>query len=148
MEDFYKQDPHSIGSKGLVFVGDMILVYRRSEDTDRYPLKVDLPGGGPEPGETPFDTFKREVNEEFGLDISKEDIVWARKYRSSDNKSKFAYYPVAKLPSSAETDIKFGDEGIACWLMPLEKYIKLEDAAWPVLQRRAEDYLQSARVTD
>ena len=74
MSLFYRYDPNTIGSKGLVFIDDKILVYRRDGNTTFRPHELDLPGGAPEGKETPFETFKREVKEEFNLDISKEDL--------------------------------------------------------------------------
>jgi 8-oxo-dGTP pyrophosphatase MutT (NUDIX family) len=75
MDALFKLDPQSTSSKGLVFIGSKMLVIRRGANAPTYPLKADLPGGGQEPGETPFATFKREVKEEVGLDISDTDIV-------------------------------------------------------------------------
>jgi hypothetical protein len=63
------------GSKGLVYIGNKILAYRRDNQAPRDPLCVDLPGGGKEGDESPFDTFKREVFEEFGLLINESDII-------------------------------------------------------------------------
>jgi len=56
------------GAKGLVFLGNKILVYRRDNKTSNLPLCIDLPGGGRENDESPFDSFKREIKEEFGID--------------------------------------------------------------------------------
>ena len=57
------------GAKGLVYIGNEILVYRRDNNTNSEPLKLDLPGGGRDGNESAFETFSREVMEEFGLEI-------------------------------------------------------------------------------
>lgn len=142
MDDLYKYDSKSIGSKGLVFIGDKVLVYRRDTKTDIHPLELDLPGGGPEGRETPFETFKREVCEEFGLTIEPADIVYARRYPSTMRPGMSAYFPVAKLPSDTETLIKLGDEGLEFLLMPIMEYVARTDA-WPIFQARAVDYMES-----
>ncbi len=143
MDDFYTYDPQSAGSKGLVFIGDEVLVYRRDEKTEKFPLHLDLPGGGPEAGETPFETFRREVMEEFGLRIVMEDIIYVRRYPSRLEPGKSGYYPVAKLPRAAADKIVFGDEGVEYMLMTLEDYIARDDA-WPVFQERAADYKEAS----
>ena len=140
MEDFYTYDPLSAGSKGLVFISDKILVYRRDGKTQQHPNELDLPGGGPEPGETPFETFRREVREEFGLAISRKDIIYVRKYPKILEKGKFVYFPVAVLSAESHKDIQFGDEGSEYLLMPAEEYTRRNDA-WPVLQERTKDYI-------
>ncbi len=139
MEDFFKFDPTTIGSKGLVFVGEDVLVYRRDKNTDKFPLHLDLPGGGPENQETPFDNFRREVLEEFNLQIEPSDIVYVRKYPSTLNNGRFSYYPVAKLDASLKDKIKLGNEGLEYLLMPLDEYLARDDA-WPIFQERAQDY--------
>ena len=141
MDDLYTYDSNSIGSKGLVFVGDNVLVYRRDTKTASHPLELDLPGGGPKGMETPFQTFKREVAEEFGLCIEPADIVYARRYPSAMLPGMSAYFPVAKLSSEAEIDIKFGDEGLEFMLMPIEEYVARTDA-WPIFQARTVDYMK------
>jgi len=137
--DFYKPDPLSVGTKGLVFIGDKILVYRRDAKTPKYPLHLDVPGGAAEPAETPFATFKREVKEEFGLHISKDDIVYAKRYESMLKKGEFAWYAVAKLPATSRTNIALGQEGIEFMLMPLDEFLRRDDV-WPAYQKRAADY--------
>jgi 8-oxo-dGTP diphosphatase len=142
MNDFFHGDDNFVGTKGLVFIGDKILVYRRDEKAPKYPLHLDVPGGGAEPGETPFDTFRREVKEEFGLDIIAEQIVYNRRYPSSLNPNEFGWYAVAKLPQNLGGQIKFGDEGLEFILMSLDEFLKRNDA-WPAYQKRAEDYASS-----
>ncbi len=142
MSDFFKGDDNFAGTKGLVFIGDKILIYRRDAKASKYPLHLDVPGGGTEPGETPFDTFKREVKEEFGLDLTAEQIVYSRRYQSSLNVNEFGWYAVAKLPQELVDHIKFGDEGLEYSLMPLSEFLKRKDA-WPAYQQRAEDYANS-----
>jgi 8-oxo-dGTP diphosphatase len=140
MEDFFKVDPQAAGSKGLVYIGDKIIVYRRSQDAPVYAGAIDVPGGGLEAGETPFETFKREVKEEFGLDITTEHIVYARRYASAQLPGKFGWFAVAKLPAAAKELIVFGDEGDEYMLMTVEEYLALTNA-WPVFQDRTRDYL-------
>jgi 8-oxo-dGTP diphosphatase len=142
MEAFYKHDGLAAGAKGLVFVGDQLLTYRRDEQAPIYPLSIDLPGGGANPGETPFDTFQREVKEEFGLKITPDDITYAKRYPSSFEEGKFTWFPVAKLPESAIAKIVFGNEGLEYVLMSLVEYLDCEDA-WPISKERSANYVKS-----
>lgn len=143
--NFYKMDAQSVGAKGLVFVGDDVLVYRRDDKAPRHPLSLDVPGGGTEAGETPFQTFQREVKEEFGLDVTQDQIVYARRYPSSFEPDKFGWYAAAKLPASVRHHIKFGDEGVEYFLMPLDEFLNAKDA-WPIYQQRAADYARYVQV--
>lgn len=140
MNEFFTYDPLTAGSKGLVFIGEKILIYRRDNKTTSHPNELDIPGGGPEDGETPFETFKREVREEFEIEISSNDIVYVRKYPSIHEKGKFAYFPVVKLPAEMAANIKLGNEGGEFLLIDPKDYLTREDA-WIVFQERAKDYL-------
>lgn len=144
MDDIFRQDHQVDGAKGLVFIGDKIIVYRRDTHTAVHPLELDLPGGGGEEGECPFDTFKREVREEFGLELTPRDIVYARRYPSTIKPGRFGYYLVAKLPPKAQKQITFGNEGVGYLLLTPEEYVVRNDA-WSLFQARTVDYLQSFR---
>src|SRR5688572_7051991 len=102
MDAFFAYDPQASGSKGLVYIGDKIIVFRRTDDAPTHPNELDLPGGGPEKNETPFETFKRELREECGLEITKNDILYARRYASSLHPGKFGWFPVVKFPAGSE----------------------------------------------
>lgn len=144
LQDFFTFDPHTFGTKGLIFVGDKVVVYRRGhEESIAYPGTIDLPGGANEGNETPFETLARELYEEFRLRIDKSHITYARRYESTKRPGNFAWYAVAKLPASAQKDIVFGDEGLEWLLMTPQEFTDLSDA-WPVLQKRTVDYLETA----
>jgi 8-oxo-dGTP diphosphatase len=140
---FFLVDSKCDGAKGLIYIGSRILVYKRDDKTNVYPRYIDLPGGGTDKGETPFETLKREVKEEFGLSFSKKDIVYAKRFDSSFKPGKTAYFAVIKLQDNEETNVVFGDEGESWELIDLDDYIRLPNVAWPILQERAEEYLNS-----
>jgi len=143
MPDFFQKDDNFAGTKGLVFIGNKVLIYRRDAKAPKYPLHLDVPGGGAGLNETPFHTFQREVKEEFGLEIAPDQIVYSRRYKSSLNPNEFGWYAVAKLSQNLVGQIKFGNEGTEYMLMTLDEFLKRDDA-WPAYQQRAADYANSA----
>lgn len=115
------------GAKGLVFIGDKIIVYRRDQKTDIYPLFLDLPGGGREDDESPFDTFQREVKEEFGITIEKGDVYFSSTYQSGTDPSKESYFIVTKPLKLNTADVIFGNEGLEWFLMTPDEFIARPD---------------------
>lgn len=73
-KDTFNKNFDFVGSKGVVFVEKKMLAYRGDGNTDLSPHLIDLPGGGREGDESPFDTFRREIQEEFGIGIEKDDV--------------------------------------------------------------------------
>lgn len=140
MKQFLEYDPLLNGAKGLVYFGDKILVYRRDSNPDMYPLYLDLPGGGKEEGETPFQTFQREVREEFGLKIEESDIVYVHRFPSMIKQGEFGYFPVVKFADERKNEIVFGQEGLEYYLMTVEDFLKAPDVL-PGLQERTRLYL-------
>lgn len=53
----------AVSFKGVVVVNDRVVLVKNDRD------EWELPGGRPEPGETPETTVHREVREELGLDV-------------------------------------------------------------------------------
>jgi len=142
MTNIHTFDPHTSGSKGLVYIGDKLLLYRRDTRTTNHPLEIDLPGGGMEGRETPWQTFQREVKEEFGLDILPEQVTYSDDWPIPSNPSLTGYFMVIKLPASAANDIVFGNEGLEYLLMTPAEYLAAPDA-WPSIRDHARIYLES-----
>jgi 8-oxo-dGTP diphosphatase len=140
-----RYDPAIQGTKGLVFIGDEVLIYRRDTNTTLAPLLLDVPGGGQEPGETPYETFARELWEEFGLELSPDDIIYVRKYSSTMEPGARGCFVAAQLPASAWDEIEFGDEGLEYMTMPLMDYLASSDS-WPVIDEQIISYLAAASV--
>lgn len=142
MKDFYKINHSVTGVKGLVYLGKDLLMYKRDNKTEIMPYCFDVPGGGSEYGESPFVTFKREVKEEFGIEIDKRDIVYAKKYKHLKEKGKFTYFVVAELPNDIKSEIKFGDEGLGYLFMTEKEFIKNEEI-WPIFHQRGIEYFNT-----
>lgn len=132
-----------MGAKGIVLIKDKMLVYRRDTKTDRFPLYIDLPGGGKEGEESPFETYQREVKEEFGINIKKDEVIFAKQYMSSLDPTKELYYIVVKTSEICESDIVFGDEGVEYYLLTVEEYFERNDVI-PRHKERVRECLQLA----
>lgn len=142
IDKLFSFDKNTAGTKGLVFIGDKLLIYRRDRNTDVFPQYLDVPGGGPLTLETPYETFRREVKEEFDLDINKANMVYVKKYQSTKQQGKYEYFCVAKLSQECEARIMLGDEGYDYYLMSIDEYLGANDA-WPVFQQRTKEYINS-----
>lgn len=142
MDDFFKPQADVSGTKGLVYIGNKILIYKRDNKTTHFPLHIDLPGGGTELLETPFETFKREVHEEFGLEIKNYNVIYAKAYPDTQNEGSVTYFPVVKLPQDEEKNIKFGSEGIEYYLVTVEDFLS-NNEIWVNFKQRTRDYLKS-----
>lgn len=146
IDNFFNYDKQVKGVKGLVFLGDKLLVYRRDQNTTQFPGYLDLPGGGSEAGETPFETFCREVKEEFNLEIRRKDIIFAEKRPKKDNLTQSIYFPVAQLLESRSKDIVLGNEGSEYLLLSEEAFLSRKDV-WPYFQDRAKEYFENQKFS-
>lgn len=142
-EKIFEKDRNFHGVKGLIFIEDKILVYRRDNKTKSFPFYIDLPGGGKEEDESAFETFKRESREEFGISIEKENVTYAKKYTSAMDQSKESYFIVIKTYKTKD-DVNFGDEGLEYFLLKIEEYLQLNDSI-PRQKEKVEEYLKSIR---
>jgi 8-oxo-dGTP diphosphatase len=126
------------GAKGVVFINNKILVYRRDNKTNIFPLCIDLPGGGKEEGESPFDTLKRETREEFGIEINEKDVEYAKEFRTTLNPTKESYLILVRPLNIKEDDIIFGNEGLEFMLMRPDEYVVLNDG----IKRQQDEVLR------
>lgn len=119
--------PHD-GAKVALFLGDQIISILRDDlDHIPYPNLWDLPGGGRDRGETPFETVAREVQEELGLVLPASAFLWESAFPANDNPGKWVAFFVARLPAAAIHDVVFGDEGQRWALFDLDTFLDLPD---------------------
>lgn len=135
------------GAKGLIFLNDKIIAYRRDNKTSNSPGLIDLPGGGREEDESPFDTLKREVMEEFGIKIVKEEIISSFRQDSFVNPGTKSFFFVVKTSGLEAKDIVFGNEGTEWMLMATDEFIHRSDGI-ERQQKRVERYLAGKMVSE
>lgn len=125
-----------------MFIDDKILVYRRDHKTNNFPGLIDLPGGGRENNESPFETFQREVKEEFGIIVNEEELVFSCEFQSIIDRNKKSFFIVVKTKRFSSADIILGDEGIEWFLITPEDFINRSDGI-NHQQDRVRKYLSS-----
>ena len=127
-----------VGAKLALFVGDRIVVLLRDDRPDiPYPNHWDLPGGGREGFENGWACAVRETQEEVGLRIP-DAAFRAGRYYPTDAGG--AWFFRAQLPDSAESQIRFGNEGQAYALWTPKQYLEHPQAI-PHFQDRLRDCL-------
>jgi 8-oxo-dGTP diphosphatase len=141
----FRLDQTQTGVKGLVLFGngsrdplaEETLICRR-DGRGSFPYLLDVPGGGAEPGESPYDTFRRELKEEFCLTVEPQDIIYSRAYPTANKK--YTYFVIARLAIDRIGEIELGYEGLYWSIMSLRDYLQHHDVI-PVINERIHDYL-------
>ena len=146
MDAYLKDQFDFTGVKAALLVEQSILVILRDDKPDiPWPNMWELPGGGREGQETPLECLQREVWEELGLALKEESIIWSKIYPSMLDKDRSAVFVVSQISQEQYREIRFGDEGKAFKLMPVEDFIKVEGVI-PQLQERFKDYLVGKEI--
>ena len=125
----------------LICDGRILTILRDDKPTIPWPNLWELPGGGREGDESPFECVAREVYEELSIQLLKDDIVWSWIYPSMLDENKNSVFLVGKLTQEQFDSIVFGDEGQSFKLMSIEEFLTL-DRVVPQLQERVRDYLE------
>ena len=128
----------------LICDGRILTILRDDKPTIPWSNLWDLPGGGREGAESPFECAAREVYEELSIQLLKDDIVWSWIYPSMLDENKNSVFLVGKLTQERFNSIVFGDEGQGYKLVRLEE-ILASDRVVPQLQERVRDYLEEVR---
>lgn len=134
-------------SKDLApFDGAKIAILRRAEvltllrdDNPNivFPNMWDLPGGGREHEETPFETAARETLEELSVPITSDKVIYHKEYAGRSHPQLRVHFFVARWDELTDEVITLGDEG-QCWKwMSIESFIAHEKAV-PSLRERLE----------
>jgi 8-oxo-dGTP diphosphatase len=125
-----------VGAKAALICGGQVLTYLRDTHAGLpWPGYWDLPGGGREGDETPEDCLLRELEEEFGLRLSPDRLLWRRVFPSMLDPERPSVFFGGVLTVEEVRMIAFGDEG-QCWaLMSVARFLAHPDAV-PEMQRR------------
>ena len=133
------------GCKIALFCEDRILTILRDDKSNiPYPNTWELPGGGREGDESPFECVAREVYEELGIHLIEECLLWSKVYPSMLFEGKESVFLVGKLRQEQFDSIVFGDEGQGYKLMSIEEFLS-SDKVVPQLQDRVRDYLEEVK---
>ena len=129
------------GCKIALFCGDKLLTILRDDKASiPWPNMWELPGGGREGDESPFECVAREVYEELGIHLNEDCLLWGKIYPSVIFEGKQSVFMVGQLRQEQFDNITFGDEGQAYKLMSVEEFLNSKQAV-PQLQERLRDYL-------
>lgn len=114
-----------LGAKAALLLGDRLaLILRDDIPTIPWPAHWDLPGGGREGDETPWQTLAREVDEELGLDIGPAEVLWRAEMAAAQGPGRVWFYAL-RLPRRAVRNVLFGDEGSAWGLVSPDRALAL-----------------------
>ena len=133
------------GCKIALFCGDKLLtILRDDKDNIPWPNMWELPGGGREGDETPFECVAREVFEELGIHLTEDNLLGSKVYPSMLFERKQSVFMVSQLSQEQFDSIVFGDEGQGYKLMSIDEFLNSKQAV-PQLQARLRDYLEEEK---
>lgn len=130
------------GCKIALLCDDRLLTILRDDiSTIPWPNMWELPGGGREDEETPFECVQREVFEELGLKLEEEDILWVKDYQGMLDPDKTSIFMAGTITQEECASIVFGYEGQAYQMMDVSQFLADEKVILQ-LQDRLSDYLE------
>ncbi len=125
----------------LICDNKLLTILRDDIPTIPWPNMWELPGGGREGEETPFECVQREVFEELGLKLEEADILWVKEYQGMLDPDKTSIFMVGTITQEEFTGIVFGDEGQAYQMMDVSQFLS-DKKVIRQLQNRLSDYLE------
>ena len=133
------------GCKIALICGESVLtILRDDKPSIPWPNMWELPGGGREGDESPFECAAREVYEELGIHLTEDFLLWSKVYPSMLYEGRQSVFMVGQLSQDQFDSITFGDEGQAYKLMPIEEFLTSSQVV-PQLQGRLRDYLEEVK---
>lgn len=125
-----------VGAKAAFFCGDSVLTCLRDDHPGlSWAGYWDLPGGGREGDEGPEACLLRELEEEFGLRLPLDRLVWRRVFPSMMDVARASVFFGGHLTRAEIGAIRFGDEGQGWELMPVASFLA-HALVVPEMQRR------------
>ena len=144
LEDCLEERFEFTGCKiALICDGQILTILRDDKEDIPWPNVWELPGGGREGNETPFECVAREVYEELSIQLSKADVIWFQIYPSMLDGNKKSVFLVGRLTQEQFESIIFGDEGQGYKLVSFEEFLT-SDRVVPQLQERVRDYMEES----
>ena len=144
MDAYLKDQFDFTGVKAALLVEQSILVILRDDKPDiPWPNMWELPGGGREGDETPFECVAREVFEELGIHLTEDNLLGSKVYPSMLFERKQSVFMVSQLSQEQFDSIVFGDEGQGYKLMSIDEFLTSSQVV-PQLQGRLRDYLEES----
>jgi len=144
LEDCLEERFEFTGCKiALICDGQILTILRDDKEDIPWPNVWELPGGGREGNETPFECVAREVYEELSIQLSKADVIWFQIYPSMLDGNKKSIFLVGRLTQEQFESIIFGDEGQGYKLVSFEEFLT-SDRVVPQLQERVRDYMEES----
>ena len=128
----------------LICDGRILTILRDDKPTIPWPNMWELPGGGREGNESPFECVAREVYEELGIHLTEDCLLWSKVYPSMLYEGRQSVFMVGQLSQDQFDSITFGDEGQAYKLMNIEEFLTSSQVV-PQLQGRLRDYLEEVK---
>ena len=139
-KEFLKPGEYILASQAIILNSKkQILISKRSEFKDKFPLMWECNGGAVLTGETSLDGVVREIQEELGIHLNKEDGIYI-KTAKSNYRFKDIYLFVKDIEIK---DIKFTDkEAIESKWVSIDEFIEMlkNDEFVPTLEFDEEDY--------
>ncbi len=125
-----------MGAKLALVADGMILTYLRDDFAHiPWPGRWDLPGGGREGDETPETCVLRELEEEFGLVLPEDRLLWRREMPAMLDAGQGSWFFAGVMEAAEIAAIRFGDEGQHWQMMDLARFLAHPHGI-PALQAR------------
>lgn len=125
-----------LGAKLALVAGGMILTYLRDDFAHiPWPNQWDLPGGGRDGCETPEACVLRELQEEFGLTLAPDRLIWRRELPSMLDAGKASWFFAGVLHPSEIAAIRFGEEGQLWQMMQVAEFLDHRRGVAPLQDR-------------
>ena len=127
-----------VGCKLVLVLGQDLLTYLRDDRPGlNWAAMWDLPGGGREGDESAEGCVLRELDEEFGLRLGPERLLWRRVWPSMMDATRDSVFYAGRITAAEVAAIRFGHEGQYWQMMPVATFLA-EPRAIPELQRRVQ----------
>lgn len=129
------------GAKVALICGDKVATILRDDIPHiPYPAHWDLTGGGRDGTETPEACALREAEEELGLRLRADRIIWGRYYERAELVASASWFFVAPISQAEASRLRLGDEGADWQMMGLGEYLS-HPRAVPFLADRLAQFL-------